>query len=300
MDEDEANAPIHEFGRKVIIVASAMALAVCVLALLCSHLLTRPLRLLTEGASRLGAGETNVKVEVASRDEFGQLAEVFNSMSESIKTQTLQLQEQVRENQELLLSILPASAVAQRQGGDERANRQFADVSVLFSEIHGMEDFGARVGEDKALSALGDLVSTFDEAAEKFGIEKVKTIGTSYLAVCGLSVTRPDHARRIVMFGEEISRVIGIFNREHRAELSIAVGINSGPVVGGVVGRRKFLYDLWGDTVTIAKRLASSKGSAITVTTTVRERLGDQFSFNGPIPVEVEGRPEMEAWQIAV
>ena len=300
MDEDEADAPIHQYGKKVIVVASAMALAVCLLALVCSHILTHPLRLLTEGAARLGAGDTDVQVPVTSRDEFGQLARVFNAMSESIKNQTTQLQEQVRENQELLLSILPASAVAQRQEGDERANRQFADVSVLFSEIQGMEDFGGRSGEEKALSALGDLVAAFDEAAEKFGIEKVKTIGTSYLAVCGLSVARPDHARRIVLFGEEIARIVSMFNREHKADLSVAVGINSGPVVGGVVGRRKFLYDLWGNTVTIAKNLAAAKGSAIRVTAAVKERLGDQFQFSGPLSVEVHGKPHTEVWQIAV
>jgi class 3 adenylate cyclase len=300
IDLAEAEAPAREFGRKVIIISSAMALLVSVLALISSYLLTKPLRDLTDGARRIGAGETNVKVSVSSRDEFGELARVFNEMSDNITSQTELLAEQDRQNQELLLSILPASAVEQRREGDEKANREFADVSVLFSEIHGMEDLGDRIGESKALSILSDLIGAFDDAAEKFGIEKVKTIGASYLAVCGLSITRPDHARRVVQFAEEMTRVVAVFNRDQKSDLKIAIGINSGPVVGGVTGRRKFLYDLWGDTVTIAKKLTSGDGAAIRVTEGVRSRLGEQFSFNGPTRIELDGKPAIEAWQIAV
>ncbi len=300
MDEAEAHAPIQEFGRKVLIASSAITLVVSLLALLCSHLLTRPLRALADGARRLGAGETDVKVTVSSQDEFGELAQVFNSMSKSIKAQTEELEVRSRENQELLLNILPASAIAQRQEGDERASRQFADVTVLFSELVGMEQIGTSLGEEKALGILADLIAAFDEAADKFGIEKVRTIGGSYLAVCGLSVTRPDHARRMILFAEEMARTVAIFNGGHQVQIGIAVGINSGPVVGGVVGRRKFLYDLWGDTVTIAKKLTSGEGGTIRVTANVRERMGEQFPFSGPLQIVLDGRPPLEVWQIAV
>lgn len=300
MDEDEATAPIRKFGRRVVIASSAMALLVSLLALISSYALTRPLRALTEGARRLGAGQTDVKVRVTSRDEFGELAVVFNEMADNIRTQTDRLEDQVQKNQELLLSILPASAVAQRQEGDEKASREFSDVSVLFCEILGLEEFSARVSDAKALSALGDLIATFDDAADKLAIEKVRSIGASYLAVCGLSVVRPDHARRMVQFAGELVRIVSMFNREHKADLSVAVGINSGPVVGGVVGRRKFLYDLWGDTVTIARKLAAGKGAAIRVTQGVKNRMGDEFSCSGPVQVDGEGKPSIEAWQIAI
>jgi class 3 adenylate cyclase len=297
-DLAEDDAPIHQLGRTVLIVASGMALAVTLLALMFSHLLTRPLRALTEGALRLGRGETDVQVRVRSRDEFGELGRVFNQMSENIKLQTERLEGQVRENQELLHNILPASAVVQRQEGDEKANREFADVSVLFAEIVGMEELGPKLGEAGALSMLGDLIEAFDEAAEESGIEKVKTIGGSYLAVCGLSVTRPDHARRIIQFAQHIERIIGVFNRDEKAHLAISIGINSGPVVGGVVGRRKFLYDLWGDTVTIAKKLSVGNRTAIRVTSQIRDRIGDQFNFGSSHKIETEGKPAIEAWEV--
>ena len=299
MDLAEAEAPVRSLGRKVIMVASGIGIAVTIIALLFSSLLTKPLRILTTGARRLGSGETNVKVNLGSHDEFGELGRVFNEMADSIRSQKEQLESQVRENQELLLNILPASAVAQRMEGDEKANRQFADVSVLFSELSGLEEFGAASGDSTALSHLGDLITAFDEAADRLGIEKVRTIGGSYLAVCGLSVTRPDHARRIIQFAQEIVRIVSIFNREHHADLSLAIGINSGPVVGGVVGRRRFLYDLWGDTVSVARKLAAAHGPAIRVTSPVRDRTGDQFNFSGPLRIESEGKPSLEAWSVA-
>ncbi len=296
MDLAEAEAPVRAFARRGVIAAAGLSLLVAVAALGAAYGLTRPLRLLADGARRLGAGETDVQVTVRSRDEFGELAEVFNDMSASIRTQKESLERQVRENQELLLSILPASAVAQRLEGDEKANREFADVTVLFAEILGMEEFSARAGEARTLALLGDLIGAIDEAAERAGIEKVKTIGGSYLAVCGLSLHRPDHARRVVQFAQEMARILSIFNRDENAGLSLSVGINSGPVVGGVVGRRRFLYDLWGDTVTMARRLAGGDAAAIRVTASVRDRLGDQFHFRGPVRTDAKGGGE--AWEV--
>ena len=296
MDLAEAEAPVRAFARRVLIAASALALAVTLAALVAAHLLTRPLRQLADGARRLGAGESGVRVDVHSQDEFGELSRIFNDMSASIEMQKQKLEQQVHENQELLHSILPASAVAQRREGDERANREFADVTVLFAEILGLEEFSARFGDAKALTLLGDLIAAFDDAAEKSGIEKVKTIGASYLAVCGLSVHRPDHVRRVVQFAQEMARVVGLFNRDENAGLSLVVGINSGPVVGGVVGRRKFLYDLWGDTVNVARKLTAGGGSAIRVTASVHERLGEQFTFRGPI--KTDGKSGADAWEV--
>lgn len=298
IDVAEADAPIRRFGSKVFGVATGLALASSLVALLFAHLLTRPLSALADAARRLGAGETDVVVPVGSRDEFGQLGSVFNDMAANIRRQKLELESQMRRNEELLHSILPASAVEQRRAGDERASREFADVSVLCAELVGLEALSARIGETKALAAVGDLVAAIDEAAESSGVEKVRAIGGSYLAVCGLSVARPDHARRIVTFAREVERIVRAFARDQQADLRTAIGINCGPVVGGVMGRTKFLYDLWGDTVVVARRLAESGDAAIHVTARVRERAGDVGDFRGPQQVAVDGRPPIETWSL--
>ena len=298
IDEAEAYEPTVRFGKTVFGLASGLSLASTLLALAFSNLITRPLRALTEAARRLGAGDSDVSVPVKTEDEFGQLGRVFNGMAANIRKQTRALETQVRENEELLLNILPASAVESRRDGDERAQREFGDVSVLVADVVGMDRIGTTVGEARALALLGDLVAAIDDAAEAGGIEKVKTIGTTYLAVCGLSVTRPDHVRRMIAFALEIERIVGVFNRDHHLELGASVGINAGPVVGGVVGRRRFLYDLWGETVAVAKGLAGQGGLAIRVTERVHDRAGDQFAFDGPFQVPLDGRAAVETWSL--
>jgi class 3 adenylate cyclase len=119
-----------------------------------------------------------------------------------------------------------------------------------------------------------------------------------YMAVCGLSVSRPDHAARAMLFAQELTRIVVAFDREHGATLTLAVGINSGPVVGGVVGRHKFLYDLWGDTAAIASRLAAQGDSTIHVTQQVYDRLSDLYSFDGPFDVELRGQGTVKTWRL--
>lgn len=298
IDEAEAHEPTARFGRTVFGLTSALSLASTLLALAFSNLLTRPLRTLAAAAQRLGAGDASVSVPVDTDDEFGRLGRVFNDMAASIRKQTERLESQVRENEELLLNILPASAVESRRDGDARAQREFADVSVLVAELVGMERVGSTAGDARALALLGDLVAAIDDAAEAGGIEKVRTIGTTYLAVCGLSITRPDHVRRMLAFAREIERIVGVFNRDHHLDLGVSIGVSAGPVVGGVVGGRRFLYDLWGETVAVAKGLAAEGRGTILVTSRVRERTGGAHEFEGPSTVSLDGRPPVEIWSL--
>ena len=148
------------------------------------------------------------------------------------------------------------------------------------------------------MGLMSDLIAACDEAAERTGVEKVRAVGSAYLAVCGLSLPRPDHAARTVQFGRELCGIVTDFNRQHGTALTVSVGINSGPVVGGVVGRQKFLYDLWGDTVAIASRLAARSGRAIVVTQPVRDRLVDLHAFAGPEEVEIRGKGRVKTWAL--
>ncbi|MFM8932444.1 MAG: adenylate/guanylate cyclase domain-containing protein [Gemmataceae bacterium] len=300
IDTEEAFRPVRDFGRKVLITGVGMALLTSLLALVASNYLVRPLKQLEEGARRLGSGETDVKVRVKSKDEFGQLAHVFNEMAENLNRQKNELEEKGRENLELLLNILPASAVAQRMEGDQKATKQFADVTVVFAEFSGLEELDKSLGERKSLSLLSDLVAACDEAAERAGVEKVRTVGASYLGVCGLSISRPDHSARVIQFARDLVRLIDNFNRDHKTALTLAIGINSGPVVGGVVGRQKFLYDLWGDTVTIASRLASGQSNVVLVTKPVHDRLGDLHPFGPRQEIEVRGKGMVQFWRLEV
>src|SRR5262249_45970250 len=161
---------------------------------------------------------------------------------------------------------------------------------------HGFDAVAERLGADKALALYQNLVVAFDEAAERLGVEKIKTVGSSYMAVCGLSVQRPDHAARMVEFAQEVVRIVKPFNLERGTELSVETGVNAGPVVGGVVGRSKFIFDLWGETVTIAHALPDPGGASIQVTGAVRERLSDLYPFEGPSEAEVKSKGRVAVW----
>ena len=298
MDVEEAYAPIRAYARQALLAATGLSLGTALLALVASWLLVRPLRQLTDAARRIGAGEVGVRVALDTRDEFGDLARTFNQMSESLRQQRRELEDKARENQELLLNILPAAAVAQRRDGDEKATRAFADVTVLVAEFIGLDSASGPGSERQAMDFVSDLIAACDEATERSGVEKVRAVGSAYLAVCGLSLPRPDHAARTVQFGRDLCRIVAQFNRLHGTALSVSVGVNSGPVVGGVVGRQKFLYDLWGDTVAIASRLAAQNGQAVVVTEPVHDRLVDLYTFEGPIDVEVRGKGMVKTWTL--
>jgi class 3 adenylate cyclase len=298
MDVAEAYKPIHDYARQALLAATALALTTTVLALATSWLLVRPLKQLSAAARKIGAGESAVSVDLHTRDEFGELARVFNDMAASLRRQRSELEEKARENQELLLNILPSAAIEQRRGGDEKATRQFADVTVVVAEFRGVDELGGRGNDSRSLTLLGDLVAACDEAAERCGVEKVRAVGAMYLAVCGLSVSRPDHTARALHFARELGQIVAAFDREHGAALRLSVGINSGPVVGGVVGRHRFLYDLWGDTVAIASQLAAQGVSAIHVTQQVRDRLSDLYAFDGPVAMELRGQGTVNMWSL--
>src|SRR5262249_47220197 len=151
---------------------------------------------------------------------------------------------------------------------------------------------------DRAVGLLNDLVTAFDEVAERHGVEKVRTVGSSYLAVCGLSVQRPDHSCRMGEFGQDLLRIVGRVNRERGVNLGAGVGVEGGRVGGGVVGRTRFIYDLWGATVNVARGLAEGEVNTVRVTQAVHDRLSGLYDFEGPLEFEVPGARKESVWYV--
>lgn len=299
MDADEAYGPVRAFGHDVGVAAASLAVFVSLLALLLASRFVRPIHQLVEGARQVSAGQTDVVVDVKARDEFGELADSFNEMTRALKAKSELIERQVRENEELLLNILPGPAAARLRGGEQQISETHADVSVLFAEVVGFNERTASLPADRALGWLNDLVIAFDEAAERHGVEKVKTIGASYLAACGLTVRRIDHTHRMVEFALDMQRIVRRFNQEHGTDLGLNVGINAGPVVGGVVGRTRFIYDLWGDTVNVARSLPPCGGvDTIRVTQAVRDRIRDLYGLEGPEEIGGTGKSAITVWAV--
>jgi class 3 adenylate cyclase len=289
IDKSEAMAPLAEYTRRALVAGAALALLASVLALFMATALTRPIGALVQAARRVSAGTLDVQVDVAPDDEYRQLGEAFNEMMRNLRGSRDALDRQVEENERLLGSLLPASAAAQVRDGTSETPQTFADVTVAHINLAGVDDLARTVGEDRAMVMLSDIVGALDEAAERYGVEKVSTVGASYLAASGLSLERPDHTARMVEFAREAVRIVRRFNAERQTNLLAEVCINAGPVIGGLIGRRKFFYDLWGDTVRLTRRIESESRTQILVTKAVYERVRELVPFGPATQANVQG-----------
>src|SRR5262249_17200171 len=215
----------------------------------------------------------DVVVSLNTRDELGELAETFNEMVKGIRRQTEVIEQKNRENEALLLNILPGPVVRRLKGGEERIADNIQQVTVLFASLVGFAALAEARPAEETAAMLNELVDSFDEAANPHGAEKVKTMGEKYMSVCGLSVSRLDHARRAVEFAEEMQGILRQFNQRNGTALGLQIGINSGTVKAGIVGAKKFIYDLLGETGNIASRMhEEAEPNNILVTENVQAR----------------------------
>lgn len=298
IDQAEAMAALGVYSRRVLAWSVGIALLATLMALWLAKVLTRPITALVRAAKQVSMGELDVKVELLAADEYRELGEAFNEMVTSLRTNRDELDHQVQENERLLVSLLPASGAAQMREQHAGARQSFSDVTVAYINLVGFESLSPELGEDASMALLSDIVAACDEAAEQQGVEKVRTIGSSYLAVSGLSVERPDHTARMVEFAREVVRIVRRFNAERGINIVAEIGINAGPVVGGLIGRRKFIYDLWGDTVKLVRGIESDGKASILVTRPVYERVRDLVSFGAEIIAEVRGMGSVELFCI--
>ena len=186
----------------------------------------------------------------------------------------------------LLLNILPAS-VAERLKRHEQVADHFDQASVLFADLVDFTPLSAGQPPGEVVTLLNEVFSAFDTLTEKYGLEKIKTIGDCYMVVSGIPQPRPDHAVALAEMALEMHAAIA-----HLRPLCLRIGINSGPIVAGVVGLKKFIYDLWGDTVNVASRMESNGlPGRIQVTEATYELLRDHYTFTdrGEIPIKGKG-----------
>ncbi|MEG5136557.1 MULTISPECIES: adenylate/guanylate cyclase domain-containing protein [unclassified Microcoleus] len=207
------------------------------------------------------------------------------------------LRVQQEQSERLLLNILPEEIANRLKQGDSTIADTFADVTVLFADIVGFTQLSARVSPTELVALLNDIFSTFDNLAERHGLEKIKTIGDAYMVVGGLPIPRPDHAEAIAEMAIDMQEAIIDFSKTQNQHLSIRIGINTGPVVAGVIGIKKFIYDLWGDTVNTASRMEShGLPGSIHVTATTYQQLQDKYVFESRGAIEVKGKGKMTTY----
>jgi len=199
----------------------------------------------------------------------------------------------------LLLNILPA-AIAEQLKSDRRVMPEHhEEVSVLFADVVDFTPMSARMTPTEVVGTLDELFTVFDELVDRYGVEKIKTIGDAYMVAAGVPSARPDHAQVLARLALDMCEAAGHHQREDGTPIQLRIGINSGPVVAGVIGRRKFIYDLWGDTVNVASRMEShGVPGRIQVAEPTWVRIRDGFVFETRGTIEVKGKGLIRTWYL--
>jgi class 3 adenylate cyclase len=206
------------------------------------------------------------------------------------------LQCEQAKSEQLLLNILPPPIAERLKQATGIIADSFEEVTVLFADIVGFTELVAGVVPEALVGMLNEVFSRFDQLAEQHGLERIKTIGDNYMAVGGLPTPRPDHASAVTALALDMQATVRALSG---GALQVRIGIHSGPVVAGVIGRQKFTYDLWGDTVNVASRMEShGPAGAIQVSAATYRLIQHEFVCAPRGRIHIKGKGAMEVWHI--
>jgi class 3 adenylate cyclase/CheY-like chemotaxis protein len=197
----------------------------------------------------------------------------------------------------LLLNILPPSIAGRLQSGERNIADKVDSATVLFADIINFTPLAEQFTADELVMMLNHIFSSFDQLAERYGVEKIKTMGDSYMAACGIPLERADHAIATANMALDMLQALQTFASEAKRPLSIRIGLHCGPVIAGVIGEKKFIYDLWGDTVNTASRMEShGEGGKIHVSEAIYAALQGKFTFEERGAVDIKGKGIMKTY----
>lgn len=256
-------------------------------------------------AFALGANDYLVKlpdhIELIARIRYHSKAyirllqrnEAYQVMQDYLK----QLELEQQKSEKLLLNILPKAISEKLKKGEETIAESFSAVSVLFADIVGFTELSASISAIELVYLLNKIFSRFDRLTERYGLEKIKTIGDAYMVVSGLPIIRDDHAESLADMALDMQSEIAEFRSEAGLKIRIRIGIHSGPVVAGIIGTKKFIYDLWGDTVNTASRMESHGiPDEIQLSNATYELLKDKYVIEKRGSLYVKGKGEMTTY----
>lgn len=219
------------------------------------------------------------------------------AMTEAREVAEEALRQEQHQSDRLLLNILPQPIAAQLKQKQRAIAESFSEVTLLFADIVGFTSFSSEVSPENLVHWLNQIFSDFDTLAESFGLEKIKTVGDEYMVAAGLPLYRPDHAEVIADMALAMTDTMSYYPTPRGDRLQLRIGINTGAAVAGVIGIRKFIYNLWGDTVNVASRMDSSgKPGRIQVSEATYLRLKDKYEFQRRRPIYVKGKGWMNTY----
>jgi class 3 adenylate cyclase len=230
------------------------------------------------------------RARVFSSYEKKRLRDAEKSYLNQLQAEKEMLQIEQMKTERLMLNILPKPIADQLRDHEQTISSEYPDVTILFSDLVGFTRMASGLSPVALVSMLNDLFTRFDKRAKLLGLEKIKTIGDAYMAAAGLPVPRADHAEIAADMALGMFEDLELFNQKHGMTLDMRIGLNTGPVVAGVIGYTKFSYDLWGNTVNLASRMESTSiPGRVQISPTTQDALAGQFLFEPCGQVECKG-----------
>jgi class 3 adenylate cyclase/CHASE3 domain sensor protein len=255
---------------------------------------------ITEIGARLGriaAGDFTQRVEVPNRDELGALAADVNRTSQQLDRLYADLRAEQERSEALLLNTLPRPILDRLRQGERVIADRIAAATILFCDIVDFTVLAGRLPPEQMIHLLDHLFAQFDALAGEHGVEKIKTIGDGYMVAGGVPEPRPDHAVAVAEMAVAMLDAAKATAIAVGEPLRLRIGLHSGPLIAGVIGTHKLVYDVWGDTVNTAKRMESSGlPDRIQVSAATRLMIGDGFRFEPREPFAIKGKGLMETY----
>jgi class 3 adenylate cyclase/CHASE3 domain sensor protein len=282
-------------------IVAGFAIASIMLALLLGGTISRtlvgPLHEIGTRLSDIAEGNFSQRVTVPNRDELGVLAANVNRTSERLGSLYTDLRTEQARSEALLLNTLPRPILERLRRGETVIADRIAEATILFSDIVDFTALAARLPPERMIELLGSLFAQFDALAAGFGLEKIKTLGDGYMVAAGVPEARPDHAAAAARMALAMRTATAETATAPDGPIRLRIGLHSGPLVAGVIGTAKYVYDVWGDTVNIASRMEKlGAPGRIHISAATRAALGDNFAFEPRGGIFVKGKGTMETY----
>lgn len=296
MDASEALAPVTNFRERIILVAAIAAALLTLFSLFAAGAFTRPIKEVLRGVNKLAAGDEKTRIAVTGHDEFSELGQAFNSMADEIEARTEKIELKTLEYETLLRNVYPDIVAERIKMGDEAIAETVKNVCVIVISIDGINSLLTNAAEDM-ISRVNELVIDFDEAALDSGIEKLRTVGETYMAACGLSMPRLDGAARSLEFVSKVAAIVQRHAHNWNVSLSVRAGIAIGDAEVGLIGRQRTVYEVWGTTMLTARRMVfDADTNMVHVTQALLDQLPDAEDFKESVSIELKDVGSIKTW----
>ena len=296
-DVAEAFAPAIRLKRDLLITAAVAAIVLTFLALACAGLFMRPLRRVVAGMQSIAGGAAAAPIEIRGNDEFADLARGFNQMAGAIEQRDKRLAEADQEKGELLRSIYPAGVAERVRGGAEITAETVPNVTVFVAWMDGLDTLSANRSAAEVRAILNQLLDILNSTATTHGVELLRSLGESYIGICGLSSPRLDHATSALAWTRAASLAVQRLGSVWEKNVSLRFGLASGEIDVLLMGRGHSAYDIWGRTLSICRLIAvQAEPGCVRLSDSTYSLLSDVDGFEPCPPIVTEAFGAVDSW----